>query len=186
MGKSKNYKNIVAANKEYAKDFVGKEQLPIPPAKKIAILTCMDARIEPFKLSGLSLGDAHIIRNAGGRATNDAIRSLIISHKLLGTQDWFIIHHTSCGMQLFTNDIMGDLLEESLHTAEFDGKNWFNPHKEGGTNEGKYINWHTIADQEKNLLEDIERVRNHVLVPSTINISGFVYDVKTGELKAVE
>src|SRR5271163_245740 len=92
------------------------------PPRGFAILTWMDARLDPAKYAGLAEGDAHVIRNAGGRATEDAIRSLIISHKLLGTNEWFVIHHSDCGMQLFTNEIIGDLLADDLSTAQFDGK----------------------------------------------------------------
>src|SRR5690625_2995878 len=90
----------------------------MPPKRRFAILTCMDARLDPAKFSGLSEGDAHVIRNAGGRASDDAIRSLVISYKLLGTSEWFVIHHTDCGMELFTNELMRDLLASSLQTAE--------------------------------------------------------------------
>jgi carbonic anhydrase len=89
---------VVAANKAYVEAFGKKGELPLPPARRFAILTCMDARLDPAKYAGLAEGDAHVIRNAGGRATDDAIRSLVISHKLLGTQEWFVIHHTNCGM----------------------------------------------------------------------------------------
>ena len=101
-------KEVLAANAAYAKDFGDKAKLPIPPARRFAVLTCMDARIDPAKLAGLAEGDAHVIRNAGGRASDDAIRSLIISHKLLGTNEWFVIHHTDCGMGMFTDDTMRD------------------------------------------------------------------------------
>ena len=97
--------------------FGEKSELGLPPARRFAILTCMDARLDPAKYAGLAEGDAHVIRNAGGRVTDDAIRSLVISHKLLGTNEWFVIHHTNCGMELFTNDVMGDLLSTSLKTA---------------------------------------------------------------------
>ena len=89
----------------------------MPPARRFAILTCMDARLDPAKYAGLAEGDAHVIRNAGGRASDDAIRSLVISYKLLGTREWFVIHHTNCGMEIFTDEIMGDLLSASLRTA---------------------------------------------------------------------
>ena len=109
--------NVLAANEEYSGSF-DKGDLAIPPARGIAVLTCMDARLDPAQFAGLGLGDAHVIRNAGGRASDDAIRSLVISYKLLGTQEWFVIHHTDCGMEFFTNELMGDLLERSLETAE--------------------------------------------------------------------
>ena len=94
----------MAANNAYAESF-DKGDLPMPPGQHFAILTCMDARLDPAKYAGLAEGDAHVIRNAGGRASDDAIRSLVISHKLLSTNEWFVIHHTDCGMETFTNDI---------------------------------------------------------------------------------
>ena len=108
---------VLAANEKYAASFGEKSELALPPARGFAILTCMDARLDPAKYAGLSEGDAHVIRNAGGRASDDAIRSLVISYKLLGTQEWFVIHHTNCGMEFFTNELMGDLLGSSLETA---------------------------------------------------------------------
>jgi len=107
---------VLAKNAAYAKDFGDKAKLPLPPARRFAILTCMDARLDPAKFAGLSEGDAHVIRNAVGRASDDAIRSLI-SHKLLGTGEWFVIHHTDCGMQTFTDEVMRALLRQSLDTA---------------------------------------------------------------------
>src|SRR5271154_5246592 len=109
---------VLKANAEYASSFGDKGKLTIPPARKFAILTCMDARILPSKLAGLREGDAHVIRNAGGRASDDALRSLVISYKLLGTREFFVIHHTNCGMEFFTNDVIGGLLANSLETAE--------------------------------------------------------------------
>src|SRR5690348_15944226 len=108
---------VLAANNEYAANFGDKGQLPMPPGRHFAILTCMDARLDPAKYAGLAEGDAHVIRNPGGRASDDAIRSLVISYKLLGTREWFVIHHSDCGMLIFTNDIMRDLLSNSLETA---------------------------------------------------------------------
>src|SRR5271154_95734 len=109
---------VLAADERYAATFGEKAKLSIPPARHFAVLTCMDARLDPAKFAGLAEGDAHVIRNAGGRASDDAIRSLVISYKLLGTQEFFVIHHTDCGMEFFTNDVMGDLLKSSLETAE--------------------------------------------------------------------
>src|ERR1700728_3508169 len=117
-------KEVLSANLGYAESFGNKKDLALPPARKFAILTCMDARLDPAKYAGLSEGDAHVIRNAGGRASDDAIRSLVISHKLLGTEEWFVIHHSDCGMQLFTGEVIGDLLEDNLETAKFDGNAW--------------------------------------------------------------
>ena len=94
---------VLAANAEYARTFGAKSELALPPARRFAILTCMDARLDPAKYAGLSEGDAHVIRNAGGRASDDAIRSLVISYKLLGTAEWFVIHHSDCGMETGLN-----------------------------------------------------------------------------------
>ena len=109
---------VLEANEEYAGSFGARGELALPPARGFAILTCMDARLDPAKYAGLSEGDAHVIRNAGGRASDDAIRSLVISYKLLGTAEWFVIHHSDCGMEFFSNDVMGGLLEQSLETAQ--------------------------------------------------------------------
>src|SRR6202043_2500787 len=109
---------VLAANAKYSEYFGEKANLPLPPSRHFAILTCMDARLDPAKYAGLAEGDAHVIRNAGGRASDDAIRSLVISYKLLGTREFFVIHHTECGMEFFTNDVMRGLLASSLETAE--------------------------------------------------------------------
>ena len=179
------YDQVISANTDYAANFGDKGQLALPPARHFAILTCMDARLDPAKYAGLAEGDAHVIRNAGGRASDDAIRSLVISHKLLGTQEWFVIHHTDCGMQLFTGEIIGDLLEDNLDTAQFDGKAWSNPKHGGGSVAGHFVHWHTFADNAKSVTEDVQRIRSHPLVPSGIPIYGFIYDVKTGKLNEV-
>jgi carbonic anhydrase len=126
-----------------------------------------------------------IIRNAGGRASDDAIRSLVISHKLLGTLEWFVIHHTNCGMELFCDDVMAGLLDDNLATASFDGKNWSNPQHGGGCAAGHFIKWYTIRVQEESVIQDIRRIREHPLVPGNIPIYGYVYDVKTGRLDEV-
>lgn len=173
---------VLAANDEYAGEFGDKGELALPPARRFAILTCMDARLDPAKYAGLSEGDAHVIRNAGGRASDDAIRSLVISHKLLGTDEWFVIHHTDCGMEFFTNEQMGDLLEQSLDTAEL-GPSGFTDVGEGpGSPAGKEIDWLTISDREQSIVDDVERIRSHPLVPATIPIHGYLYDVRTGRL----
>ena len=126
-----------------------------------------------------------MIRNAGGRASDDAIRSLVISHKLLGTKTWFVIHHTNCGMELFSDEVIGDLLEDDLGTAQFDGKAWSNPKHQGGHSHGHFIKWHTISDVEGSVVQDVKRIREHPLVSGDIPIFGFVYDVKTGRLNEV-
>ena len=176
---------VLSANEKYCSDFGAKAELPLPPARRFAILTCMDARLDPAKYAGLSEGDAHVIRNAGGRASDDAIRSLVISHKLLGTNEWFVIHHTECGMEYFTNDVMGDLLERSLETAEL-GPDGFRDIGTGpGSRAGRGIDWLTISDREQSVVDDVTRIRSHPLVERTIPIHGFVYDVKSGRLVEV-
>jgi carbonic anhydrase len=142
----------------------------------------MDARLDPAKYAGLSEGDAHVIRNAGGRASDDAIRSLVISYKLLGTKEWFVIHHTDCGMELFTDEIIAGLLENSLETATVDSSGWRDVGKGPGSTNGKYIKWLTIAHKEKSVVEDVQRIRAHSLVPKNIPIYGYIYDVKSGKL----
>ena len=173
---------VLSANNQYATSFGEKSELALPPARQFAILTCMDARLDPAKYAGLSEGDAHVIRNAGGRASDDAIRSLVISYKLLGTREWFVIHHTECGMEYFSDDVMRGLLGQSLETAEL-GPDGFRDIGTGpGSAEANYIDWLTIADGEQSLVEDVSRIRNHPLVPRRIPIYGYVYDVKTGQL----
>ena len=183
---TKSFDAVLEANNQYARNFGEKGKLAMPPARHFAILTCMDARLDPAKYAGLAEGDAHVIRNAGGRATDDAIRSLVISHKLLGTNEWFVIHHTNCGMETFSDEIMSTLLDDNLATANFDGQAWSNPKHGGGSVCGHFINWHTIKDQPKSVLEDVMRIRTHPLVPGNIPIYGFVYDVATGRLNEVE
>lgn len=176
---------VMAANTGYAADFGDKANLPMPPGRHFAILTCMDARLDPAKYAGLSEGDAHVIRNAGGRASDDAIRSLVISYKLLGTREWFVIHHTDCGMETFTDDIMRGLLASSLKTASVDASGWHDSGKGPGSTEGNYIDWLTIPNQEKSVLEDVLRIRNHPLVTEEIPVYGYIYDVKSGKLVEV-
>jgi carbonic anhydrase len=172
---------VLSANRDYVAGF-DKGGLAMPPARQFAILTCMDARLDPAKYAGLSEGDAHVIRNAGGRASDDAIRSLVISYKLLGTREWFVIHHTDCGMETFNNDIMSDLLASSLKTASVDASGWHDCCEGGGSTDGKYINWLTIKDQAESVLEDVKRIKAHPLVPSDIPVYGYIYDVKSGRL----
>jgi carbonic anhydrase len=142
----------------------------------------MDARLDPAKYAGLSEGDAHVIRNAGGRASDDAIRSLVISYKLLGTREWFVIHHTNCGMELFNDEIMRGLLATSLKTASIDENGWHDCCEGGGSAEANYIDWLTIKDQESSVLEDVIRIKNHPLVPSDIPVYGYIYECTSGRL----
>ena len=157
---------LVQANEAYARTF-DRGHLPLPPARRLAVLTCMDARIIPSKALGLEEGDAHVIRNAGGRA-RDALRSIIISQRLLGTRELAVIHHTDCGMLTFTNRDLRAKVKEDLgqDTGEFD----FLP----------------FADLDESIRQDIEFLHaTQLLNPDTL-IRGFVYDVRTGELREVK
>lgn len=174
--------DVLAANQAYAADFGDKGSLPLPPARRFAILTCMDARLDPAKFAGLTEGDAHVIRNAGGRASDDAIRSLIISHKLLGTKEWLVIHHTDCGMETFTDEVMRSLLKQSLDTAKLEADGWQDVGRGPGSTEGDFIDWLTIKSQAESVTSDVQRVRSHPLVPDSVVIYGYVYDVKNGRL----
>jgi carbonic anhydrase len=176
---------VLAANTDYVRSFGDRGKLAMPPARHFAILTCMDARLDPAKYGGLREGDAHVIRNAGGRVTDDAIRSLVISHKLLGTNEWFVIHHTDCGMETFTDQVMRELCAKSLDTAVLDASGWRDVGRGPGSTEAEFIDWLTIDDQEQSLVRDVRRLRAHPLVPRDIPIYGYIYDVKTGRLTEV-
>ncbi|MBV9386440.1 MAG: carbonic anhydrase [Chroococcidiopsidaceae cyanobacterium CP_BM_ER_R8_30] len=176
---------VLSANLAYVENFGDKAQLPMPPGRHFTILTCMDARLDPAKYAGLAEGDAHVIRNAGGRASDDAIRSLVISYKLLGTREWFVIHHTDCGMETFTDSIIRDLLASSLKTASVDATGWYDTGDGPGSNEGEFIDWLTISEQKKSVVTDVQRIRSHPLVPRSIPIYGYIYDVKSGRLVEV-
>jgi len=126
-----------------------------------------------------------VIRNAGGRASDDAIRSLVISHKLLGTREWFVIHHTNCGMEFFTNDVIRGLLAHSLDTAELSDGRWVDAGAGPGSRAGEFIEWLTVSDQTQSVVDDVTRIRTHPLVPPGIAIYGYVYDVTTGRLVEV-
>lgn len=165
---SDNINKIINANSKYAENFGKKAGLDIPPSRKLAILTCMDARLDPAKFAGLQEGDAHVIRNAGGRATDDAIRSLIISGAILGTNEWLVVHHSDCGMETFTNEEFAKKLKNTFENSE-----------------GSYINWHTISDRDESVKEDVKRIKSHPLVSRDIKISGYMYDVKSGKLTEV-
>jgi carbonic anhydrase len=156
------------ANQEYAQSFkLG--SLPMPPARKLAIVACMDARLTVEQFLGLKTGDAHIIRNAGGIVTEDAIRSLIISHYLLGTQEFMIINHTDCGMLTFKNDDLKSRLKKETKVTAVSPETF-----------------HAFSDVETNVREQIQKVKSHPWIPKGIPVRGFVYDVKTGRLKEVE
>ena len=177
---------VLEANRRYRASFGEKGKLALPPARRFAILTCMDARIDPAKMAGLAEGDAHVIRNAGGRASDDAVRSLVISYKLLGTREFFVIHHTNCGMEFFTNDVIRGLLGNSLETAELTPTGFRDVGKGPGSRAGEFIEWLTIPEQKQAVVDDVLRIRTHPLVPSSIPIYGYIYDVKSGQLIEVE
>jgi carbonic anhydrase len=176
---------VLDANEAYASSFGAKADLALPPARQFAILTCMDARLDPAKYAGLAEGDAHVIRNAGGRASDDAIRSLVISYKLLGTKEWFVIHHTDCGMEFFDDGKMRELLSSSLETAALGSEGFHDVGAGPGSSEGYYIDWLTIDDRDHSVVDDVRRIRSHPLVPAGIPIYGYVYDVKSGRLLEV-
>ena len=182
---SKIVKEVLHANAAYVAAFSDKSNLPMPPGRSFAILTCMDARLDPAKYAGLAEGDAHVIRNAGGRASDDAIRSLVISYKLLGTREWFVIHHTDCGMETFNNETMANLLKSSLKTSSVDASGWHDSGDGPGTTDGKFIQWLTISDQAQSVTEDVKRIRNSPMVSSGIPIYGYIYNCKTGKLVEV-
>ena len=176
---------VLTANAKYASSFGDRAKLAIPPARRFAILTCMDARLDPAGYAGLSEGDAHVIRNAGGRASDDAIRSLEISYKLLGTKEWIVVHHSECGMEYFTDGLMRDLLAKSLETAHL-GPNGFTEVGRGpGSSEGEFVDWLTISNRAQAVVDDVRRIRHHPLVPKSIPIYGYIFDVKTGKLVEV-
>ena len=183
---SKIKEEVLAANAAYSDSFGEKGKLALPPARGFAVLTCMDARLDPAKFAGLAEGDAHVIRNAGGRASDDAIRSLVISYKLLGTREFFVVHHTDCGMEFFTNEVIRGLLANSLETAQLTAEGFKDIGEGPGSRAGDQIDWLTISDQRQAVVDDVARIRNHPLVPKSIPVHGFLYDVRSGKLSEVE
>ena len=176
---------VLSANEEYAASFGEKGELALPPARGFAILTCMDARLDPAKYAGLSEGDAHVIRNAGGRASDDAIRSLVISYKLLGTQEWFVIHHTNAAWSSSPTRRCGSCSgrasrpPRSAPTASTTSAA-ARARARRGTSTGS-----RSPTASSSVAEDVARIRAHPLVPSRIPIYGYLYDVKTGRLVEV-
>ncbi|MDW5267821.1 MULTISPECIES: carbonic anhydrase [Acidobacteriaceae] len=179
---SKVLTEVISANEAYASQFGDKAKLALPPARGFAILTCMDARLDPAKYAGLAEGDAHVIRNAGGRASDDAIRSLVISYKLLGTKEFFVIHHTDCGMLFFTNEVIRGLLANSLETAALTAEGFKDIGKGPGSTAAEFVEWLTIKDQAQSVLADVTHIRASPLVPKSIPIYGYIYDVHSGKL----
>ena len=159
--------SIKSQNEEYAKSFKHGD-LPLPPSKKIAVLACMDARLNVNDLLGLGIGEAHIIRNAGGIATEDAIRSLIISHELLGTEEFFVINHTDCGMLTFSDQDLQKKISEK-----------YNSNASG-------IVFHSFDDLEENVKKQVDKIRNTPFLLDAASVTGFVYDVRTGRIKEIK
>lgn len=160
------YDAFVVANEKYAEAF-DKGGLPMPPARKVLVLTCMDARLHPEKFLGLEIGDAHVVRNAGGRASDDAIRSIAISERLLGTEEIVVIHHTDCGMLTFSNEDLAAKIKSDLG-VDVSGTDFL-----------------PFADVEQSVRDDVAALRASALVPKSIPITGAVYDVHTGKLKTI-
>lgn len=160
------YNKIVEANARFKEGF-NLGHLPMPPGRKFAVVACMDARLNPAAVMGLEIGDAHVIRNAGGLVTDDALRSLVISYKLLGTQEFFIVEHTDCGMLTFTNDVIQEKLKADT------GK------------DATHIDFLPFSDVKANLKKQAEKVRGCELIPGDIPVHGFLYHVETGELEHV-
>ena len=180
---SRTLQEVLDANRTYSENFGDKAKLVGAPKRKMAILTWMDARMDPAKFSGLSEGDAHVIRNAGGRASDDAIRSLVVSCKLMGTTDWFVIHHSGCGMQSYTDDDIRHLLgldDDEPHPEE---SKWHHVHKSANTPSD--IHWLTFTDLAQSIIEDVDRIRQHPLVPASVAIYGYIYHIHHGTLEPV-
>jgi carbonic anhydrase len=157
---------ITSQNATYAENFAGKD-LPPHPSKKIAVLACMDARIMVNEALGLKIGEAHIIRNAGGIATDDALRSLIISHELLGTEKIIIINHTECGMATFKDEDLQKKLSDKYHSNASD------------------IKFHSFDDLEENVKNQIKRIKSTPFLSNIVSVNGFIYDIKTGKIREV-
>ena len=160
------FDELVSANQDFAGRF-DQGDLPMPPARQVAVLTCMDARLHPETFLGLRVGDAHVIRNAGGRASDDAIRSLVISQRLLGTKEIAVIHHTDCGMLTFSNDDLVAKIRKELG-ADATG-----------------IDFLPFSDLEQSVFDDVETLRGSELIPGDISITGAIYDVKSGRVLEV-
>jgi carbonic anhydrase len=153
---------VTQANEQYASGFA-KADLPMPPGRKLAVVTCMDARLDPAQFLGLEEGDAHVIRNAGGIVNGETIRSLVISHQLLGTEEAVVIGHTDCGMLTFTNADVHEKLGPESESIDFE----------------------PFPDAAGRVRESVETIRSHPLLADGFGATGFVYDVKSGRIEAV-
>ncbi len=163
--------DLLSGNNAYAASFTN-GSLPMPPARKLAVVACMDARLDPLPFLGLHLGDVHIIRNAGGRATEDSIRSLAISERLLGTDAILVIHHTDCGMLTFANDDIRQKIRADLGDAAYD--------------KATQIDFLPFADLAQSVRDDVAAFKASPLIPDSVPVYGFIYDVRTGQLSRVE
>ncbi|MBY5035027.1 carbonic anhydrase [Streptococcus gallolyticus] len=157
------FQNFMKANQAYV-DLHGTQHLPLKPKTKVAIVTCMDSRLHVAQALGLALGDAHILRNAGGRVTDDMLRSLVISQQQLGTREIVVLHHTDCGAQTFTNEAFAHQLERDLG-VDVHGQDFL-----------------PFIDVEESVREDMAKLRQSDLIPNDVEISGAVYDVDTGRM----
>jgi carbonic anhydrase len=160
------FQRFVERNKEFASKFRHGDKA-MPPAQHLAVLTCMDARIHPEQALGLDIGDAHMIRNAGGRASDDAVRSLVISTELLGTNEFAVMHHTDCGMLTFTNDDLRNKLS-SERGVDASG-----------------VDFLPFPDLEQSVRDDVATIKASPLLPEGIDVTGWIYDVKTGKISPV-
>ncbi len=160
------FDEFVKANEQYAAHF-DKGNAAMPPARGVAVVTCMDARLHPEEFLGLEVGDAHVIRNAGGRVSEDAIRSLVISERLLGTTDIVVIHHTDCGMLTFKNEDLTAKIKEDLG-VDTTGRDFL-----------------PFGDLEQSVRDDVQTIKSSELIPDDIQVSGAIYDVTSGELREV-
>ena len=159
------FDEFLTANESFVASF-DKGDLPMPPARRVAVVACMDARLHPEKVLGLEIGDAHVIRNAGGRA-QDAIRSLVISERLLGTTEIVVLHHTDCGMLTFTNEQLADKVQADLG-VDVQGQDFL-----------------PFPDLEQSVRDDVALLRESPLIPKDIPISGAIYDVTSGKVHEV-
>jgi carbonic anhydrase len=166
-----NAESLLKANQKYAERF-DQGNLPIPPARKVAVVTCMDARLDPLAFLDAKLGDIHVIRNAGGRVTEDVIRSLVISEQLLGTEEIIVIHHTDCGMLTFKNEDLYARIEDTLG--------------EKAGQEARKYDFLPFTDLVESVKKDIEKLKQSALIPENIRIYGGIYDVHTGKIELVE